>query len=146
MFLLYAALKTWTNDEIIILYSTESFILLFLQTRPVSFLEKWVGRFSLPKISNKYSCQSKRSLLHAAQKIKTEGRKGLWRHLWPERMAAGCVGSRCLPPIGSLQIKTALQLPLPPHAHYYWVMIHFRAFSQTAVYHYWEHKCLTQQS
>lgn len=72
----------------------------------------------LPRISNKYSCYSKKSLLLLAQKMKTGRRKGLWRHLWPERTPCSCVGSRWLPAMGSLQIKTALQSPVPPPSHY----------------------------
>lgn len=46
--------------------------------------------------------------------MQTGRRKGLWRHLWPERKPCSCVGSRWLPARGSLQIKTALQSPVPP--------------------------------
>ena len=63
-----------------------------------------------------------------------------------EHTAPGCVGSTGLHPVASLQTKTALKLPLSPNQHYYWVMIHLEVISQTAVYHYSEHKCFAQQS
>lgn len=49
-----------------------------------------------PRTSNKYSWQSKKSLLHFAQ-IKTERRKSLLRHLWPERMPCRLCGKQMSP-------------------------------------------------